>query len=312
MSKIVDALRKIQDEQNESPRADRQSRKFGRIEQTSVDTPVLDPGAVPASGLPLRLIQIDREAMREAGLIPPESETRKFDEEYRVIKRPILKNAFGKNSRDIEQGHVVLVTSALSGDGKTFTCINLALSLAQEKDIAVLLIDADIPKPHISNLFDAQDEPGLLDYLDDKTASIEDLELPTSAAGLTFLPAGKFRPNATELLSSRRMQKLLDYLSRRNPRQMVLIDSSPLLQTTESRALASIAGQSALVVRAGVTPREAVLDAIATLDASKPTNLILNQVRFGKNHGYYGGYYGADSSAYTSGGTPASDAADGS
>ncbi|ANO50947.1 AAA family ATPase [Woeseia oceani] len=310
MSKIVDALRKIQDERGgRPPEATERPHKIGRIEATSVDTPVLlvDEAAQSASAsLPARIVQIDRAAMRDAGLIPPAEDTRKFDEEYRVIKRPIIKNAFGANAKDIKQGHVVLVSSALSGDGKTFTCLNLALSLAQEKDTAVILIDADIPKPHISTLLDAQDEPGLLDYLDDTSVKLEELELATSADGLTFLPAGKFRHNATELLSSKRMQKLIDYLSRRNPRQIVLIDSSPLLQTTESRALTAIAGQMVVVVRAGVTPREAVMDALATLDTSKPTNLILNQVRFGKNRGYYGGYYGSDSSTYTDDGMPSS------
>ena len=288
MSKIVEALRKIQDDRreqgNESPR---EHSKIAQIETNSV-----------TSHQPSRIVQIDRNAMRDAGLIAPEAENKLFEDEYRVIKRPILSNAFGRNADTVERGYAVLVTSALAGDGKTFTCINLALSLAREQDTTVLLIDADVPKPHISSLFGANDEAGLLDYLDGSVSELEAIELQTSIDGLTILPAGKSRENGTELLSGDRMHELFESIHRRDPRQVVVVDSSPLLQTTESRALAAIAGQVAVVVRAGITPREAVMDAIATLDTGKPTNLILNQVRFGRRSGYYGGYYSGYGSAY--------------
>ena len=302
MSKIVDALRKLQDERSENGfESPRKHRKIARIEQDNTnatdheDNTVVDPTASRSSS---RIVNIDAGAMREAGLIAPEAETKLFEDEYRVIKRPILSNAFGRNSDTVERGYVVLVTSAIAGDGKTFTCINLALSLAREQDTSVLLIDADVPKPHISSLFDAQDEPGLVDYLDGSTSDMADIELQTSVDGLTIIPAGKSGENSSELLSSDRMLKMLEDVHRRDPRRIILIDSSPLLLTSESRALASVAGQVALVVRAGITPKGAVSDAIATLDTGKPTNLILNQVRFGGRSSYYSGYYGGYGSAY--------------
>ena len=187
---------------------------------------------------------------------------------------------------------MVLVTSALSGDGKTFTCINLALSLARERDTSVMLVDADIPKPHISTLFDAQDEPGFLDYLDGSVSSLDEIELPTNVDGLTILPTGRSRADATELLSGSRMGKFVEQVHRSDPHKIILIDSSPLLQTTESRAMASASGQVVVVVHAGITPKGAVLDAVATLDSDKPINLILNQVRFGGRSSYYSSYYG--------------------
>ena len=291
MSKIVDALRRIQDDRAELS-GPRRHRKIARIEENggdvSDDTVVLPDVAQNLS----RVIQIDRDAMREAGLVAPEAENKLFEDEYRVIKRPILANAFGQNAHSIENGHVVLVTSALSGDGKTFTCVNLALSMAREQDSSVLLVDADIPKPHISSLFDAQDEPGLTDYLGGHVSSPNDVILQTSTPGLTIMPAGRSHEDAAELLSGKRLVELANAIHRQDPKKIILIDSSPLLQTTESRALAAACGQVVLVVRAGITPKGAVVDAVATLDSEKPTNLVLNQVRFGGRSGYYSSYYG--------------------
>lgn len=302
MGKIKDALRKIQDEGTEqADKAPRTHRKIGRIESNNVDGAELhdDMANNPSMAQQAsRIIRIDKDAMRDAGLIAPEAEAGLFEDEYRVIKRPILSNAFGRNAAAVEHGHNVLISSALSGDGKTFTCINLALSLAREQDTSVLLIDADVRKPHISSLFDAQSEHGLVDYLDGSISDLRDIELQTSINGLTFLPAGKSRENVTELLSGDRVQELFDSVHRRDPRRVILMDSSPLLQTTESRVLATAAGQVVLVVRAGITPKDAVLEAVSALDKDKPTNLILNQVRFSSGSNYYHGYHGGYGSAY--------------
>lgn len=291
MSKIVDALRKIQSGGPVEQRNDAH-RKLGRIEKNNGNEVGLkdDAASLPGIPEPSRFVSIDFDAMREAGLLAPESEAKIFEDEYRVIKRPILANAFGKSSASVENGHVVLVTSALAGDGKTFTCINLALSLAKELDYSVLLLDADLPKPHISALFDAQDEEGLLDYLNGTVNRLEDIELGTSVDGLTIIPAGRSREHATELLSGQRMREFLELIHRRDPKQIILIDSPPLMQTTEARALSAIAGQVVLIVRASITPKEAVKDAIAAVDSDKPVNTVLNQVQFSRGSGYYYGY----------------------
>lgn len=292
MSKITEALKKIQDDRSAAPRPEP---KLGRIEDSQV-LAQLDENAtvsLPEESFQVgRVVQIDRDAMRNAGLIAPESENKLFEDEYRVIKRPILANAFSNESKHIEKGYVVLVTSALSGEGKTFTCINLALSLARERDTSVLLVDADIPKPHITKLFDAEEEQGLLDFLDGSVGSIEELEIGTSESGLSILSTGRNRDNATELLSGSKMEELLNLVHARYPKRIVLIDSPPLLQTTEARALASSAGQIVTVVRAGITPKEAVLDAVAMLDQDKPVNLILNQVKQSQGSNYYSSIYG--------------------
>jgi exopolysaccharide/PEP-CTERM locus tyrosine autokinase len=292
VSKIVDALRKIQDDR---PNRAKSPRKIAKIEPTGVhkaldETDVLRPDQLEAGSV----LQIDEDAMREAGLIAPVAEQRLFEDEYRVIKRPIIANAFGKRSDLVENGYAVLVSSALSGDGKTFTCINLALSIAREQDVNVVLVDADTRKPHISSLFDARHEKGLLDYLDGSVESIGEIELPTSAEGLSVIPSGTSKHNATELLSGRRMSEFFEDMHARYPDKLILIDSSPLLQTTESPALVSSVGQIVVVVQAGVTSKVAVTDALATLDQTKPVNLVLNQVRHSKGTGYYGGYFDGD------------------
>lgn len=291
MSKIADALRKIQEDRAGSD-VSHGHRKIARIETNSHNA--LDETVVlPSKEQDLsRVVQIDRDAMREAGLIAPEAENKLFEDEYRVIKRPILANAFGQGAQSIENGHIVLVTSAVSGDGKTFTCINLALSMAREQDTSVLLIDADIPKPHISSLFDVQDEPGLTDYLGGQISSPDEVILQTSTPGLAIMPAGRSHEDATELLSGKRLMELINRIHGQDPRRIILIDSSPLMQTTESRSLAAACGQVVMVVRAGITPKRAVLDAVAILESDKPTNLVLNQVRFGHSSGYHSSYYG--------------------
>jgi exopolysaccharide/PEP-CTERM locus tyrosine autokinase len=294
MSKIVDALRKIQDDKTVGQT---RHRKIARIETNSavVGRVALDDTAelVAPDSNANKLINIDRDAMRDAGLIAPEAESKLIEDEYRVIKRPLLSNAFGRDAQSVENGFAILVTSALAGDGKTFTCINLGLSMAREKETSVVLVDADMRKPHISTLFDAQDEAGLLDFLDGSTMHPREIELPTNVDGLTIVSTGHYRENATELLSSDRMMDFINGIHRSDPRKIVLIDSSPLLQTTESRALAAISGQVVLVVHAGVTPKGAVTDATSILDANKPVNLVLNQIRHGGKTGYYGNYYGS-------------------
>jgi Mrp family chromosome partitioning ATPase len=186
-----------------------------------------------------------------------------------------------------------MMASALPGDGKTFTSINLALSMARERDISILLMDADVAKPHVSRIFGIDQEPGLLDALADNAIDIESLVLPTDVPGLSMLSAGTHHEAATELLASARMDQVITRLTARDPRRILLLDSPPLLLSSESRALVQVAGQVVLVVRAGGTPRRAVQEAIAYVGEDKPLGLVLNQSEVALSEGYYGyGSYG--------------------
>jgi protein-tyrosine kinase len=250
------------------------------------------PVAVVRSG---KVITLNLAALRAEGLLAAEEEQRRVSSEYRQIKRPLIATALGKGSTPpIANGRVIMVASALPGEGKTFTSVNLAFNLALEKDTSVLLVDADLPKPQISRAFHVGDEPGLVDVLLDESKDIESVVLPTSVRGLSFLPAGRASGTATELLASERMERIVADLLKRDPRRIVLFDTSPLLLTTESRTLASVVGQIVIVVRAESTTRQAVLEALAYLSEEKTVGLVLNQSRAEPTHSYYGygDYYG--------------------
>jgi protein-tyrosine kinase len=246
----------------------------------------------PPKTTPERRIVVDREALREAGYLPETAVDRRFADHYRQIKRPLISQALASPAPVPGSPRLIMMASALPGDGKTFTSINLALSMARERDVSVVLVDADTPKPHVSRIFGVEKEAGLLDALGEPNADIESFVLPTDVGGLSIVPAGKTHDGATELLASARMAAVVTRLIARDPRRIVLFDSPPLLVSSESKALSSIAGQVVLVVRSGATPQQAVLDALEQL-SDRPVSLVLNQGRVSLTGGYYGyGSYG--------------------
>jgi exopolysaccharide/PEP-CTERM locus tyrosine autokinase len=244
---------------------------------------------------PERLLEVNEAALRAAGLLPPEQQARLIGRQYRQIKRPLIANAFGRGGTRVPNGHVIMVASAIPGEGKTFTAINLAFSMAMEKDVHVLLADADVLKPHISRLFGVDKQPGLLDVLKDPTRDIESVILPTNVPGLSILPAGGRAENATELLSSDRMRDIVMRLAEKDAHRIVLFDSPPLLLTSESHSLTQVVGQIVVIVRAGGTPRQAVLDALSHLGEDKRVALVLNQSVTASPTNYY--YYGNNDGA---------------
>jgi exopolysaccharide/PEP-CTERM locus tyrosine autokinase len=249
------------------------------------------------AGLPERhrRIEIDIDQLRAQGELPETGEEPRFADCYREIKRPLIQKALAVGAH--ADARLMLVTSALPAEGKTFTALNLALSIARERDVSVLLIDADVPKAHLSRTFGVQDEPGLMDALGDETIDVESLVVGTNVPGLELLPAGKAAEGAAELIASTRMAQICARLTGRYPRRMVLLDSAPLLVSSEARALKQIPAQILMVARAGRTPRQALLDAIALLEKSRVYGLVLNDAHFTGGDGYYTHYgystYGA-------------------
>ena len=216
--------------------------------------------------------------MQAIGLVPPETQERLIANQFRQIKRTLIANAFGKGVPAVPNGRLIMMTSALPGEGKTFSSLNLGLSMAREKEVEVLLVDADVAKPQVSGLFKLEKERGLLDALINDAIEVESLVLRTDVKGLSILPAGRCSEDlATELLASTRMEETVARLGSRYPNRIVLFDSPPLLLTNESRVLATVVGQIVLVVRAGVTPQQAVMEAIGYIGEDKPVGLVLNQ-----------------------------------
>jgi protein-tyrosine kinase len=234
-------------------------------------------------------ISIDLTSLRTTGYLPSDAQRRRVADEYRRIKRPLIEKALARQAAS--EKRLILISSALPGDGKTFTTINLALSMARERDLSVLLMDADVPKAHVSQVFGLRKDRGLMDALLDDMLNVESLIVRTDIQGFRLLPAGKLVENATELLASARMAQIAERLAAHNgPRSIVLIDSSPLLASSEADALLRISGQVVLVVRASATPRQAVLEALAHVDETKLQGLVLNQVPLARRNAYY--YYG--------------------
>lgn len=259
---------------------------YGQI----VSTGATRGGPAGAPPVPERIIDVDQDALRASGLLPPQHQARQLAEQYRQIKRPLIANAIGRGTARVPNAHLIMMASAMPGEGKTFTSINLAFSMASEKDVRVLLIDADVAKPHIGRLLGIEKERGLLDALQNPAVDVETLVLPTSVPGLSVLPAGNWSDQATELLASDRMQEVVANIGRRDPNRIVLFDSPPLLLTTESQALAQVVGQIVLVVAANKSPQQVVLDAISHLGENHSISLVLNQSVAKSDSSYY--YYG--------------------
>ncbi len=235
------------------------------------------------------VVEFDLDALVRVGLYSA-GNTRLADQ-YRMIKRPILKKtADAEQSIDEPGMNLLMVSSALAGEGKTFTSVNLSLSLASEKDWSVLLVDVDCRNPQLSRLLGVVDQPGLLDYLRDPTLPISSVVMTTNIEGLSVMPLGQVDDHAAELLASKRMRNLCANLSVRYPRQIVIFDSSPLLLTSESPILSSQVGQITLVVDANHSPRHAVMEAIDKLDHHKAIGLILNRADETGDVTAYGAY----------------------
>lgn len=289
MSRIEDALQKLQA---------RSSRPAASPPSTRLAT--LEPRQHAYAG---RRIVVDSAQLRANGLLALDSEERRLAEQYRVIKRPLLRNADPNLDPPLARGNLLMVASALPGEGKTFTCVNLCLSIARERDWTIVLVDGDCSKPHLTRLFAAENEPGLIDLLRDPSLTFDSLVMPTDVPGLSLLPAGSRDPRASELLASKRMDEFCAALSSGDAGRMVVFDSSPLLVTTEAPALAANVGQVAMVVRANETPREAVFAALEKLDPAKAIACILNRNADGgeqsESYGYGYGYgsYGNDEAA---------------
>jgi protein-tyrosine kinase len=245
-------------------------------------------GRVAGTSKPATRITVDKTALRANGYLAEEGKEKHFADHFRRIKRPLIEKAMSNDAAG--EPRVIMITSALPGEGKTFTSINLALSMALERDVSVLLVDCDVAKRHVGEILGLKDHVGLLDALVDESLDVESLVVETNLPGFSILPAGGRVETTAELLSSKRMRQLVAGLCLHNPRRVVLLDSPPLLITNEGRALLKVAGQVVLVTRAGHTPRHAVQDAVALLGAQQAGGIVLNHAGGRGTDGYYYGY----------------------
>jgi exopolysaccharide/PEP-CTERM locus tyrosine autokinase len=253
--------------------------------------------ASPTTGGGSNYVKLDLEALRSIGILTPTVPRSTIAEEFRTIKRPLLLNISGDDvTPPIKQGNLIMVTSALEGDGKTFTSISLAMSIAMEQDKTVLFVDADTAKAEAGRIMGIpSDTPGLIDVLEDPSVKLSDVILHTNIEKLRILPAGDLHTHANELLASGRMHALMVELSEYYADRVIVFDSPPLLLTTEASVLANFMGQIVFVVSADRTPQHAVNEAVERIGEDKMVGMVLNRSRRSSTpYSYaYGSGYGS-------------------
>ncbi|MBX9965118.1 MAG: XrtA-associated tyrosine autokinase [Burkholderiales bacterium] len=254
--------------------------------------------APPAAGAPRRTaphVEIDLIGLQEAGFLSPAAPNTQLAHELRIVKRPLLRNAQGKGAAKVKDANLIMVTSALPGEGKSFVSLNLALSIAMELDSTVLFIDADVIKPSLPRMLRIPKSIGLMDLLTDRNMQVADVLHKTNIDRFSYMQAGTGHPRAAELLASDAMADLVQELGKRYPDRIILFDSPPLLATTESRVLASHMGQIVMVVEEGRTRIASVKEAMATVESCPVVMSLLNKATTTTGTGYYGTYgsYGA-------------------
>ncbi len=238
---------------------------------------------------------INWRSLAENGFIDNNNAKSQLAEEFRVIKRPLVNNIQGSENNGINRSNLILICSSLPGEGKTFVSINLALSIANERDKSVLLIDADVEKPSISKQLGINSPRGLIEYLEDDKVTFSDILLKTDLPNLSLITAGKRHKYSTELLSSQRMYLFAEEVSRRYKDRIVIFDSPPLLVATQAQILAELVGQVVLVIAAETTPQSVVNESVAKLSNCDVVMTLLNKTRkeidiYGHNYSY--GKYG--------------------
>jgi receptor protein-tyrosine kinase len=242
-----------------------------------------------------RRISIDLAQLAAAGLITPDAPRSQTADEFRIIKRPLLANAQRRSAAPGPSPNMIMVTSALAGEGKTFSAVNLAMSIAAELDNTVLLVDADVANPTLPEVLRFSSPKGLMNVLTDPAIRLPDVLLRTNVPKLSILPAGAPHRRATELLASEAMERLIAEVANRYADRIVIFDAPPLLPTTESRVLATHMGQIVVVVEADRTTHSALKQALATIESCPIVMTVLNKATrsdVGSYYGYRGYGYG--------------------
>jgi protein-tyrosine kinase len=251
------------------------------VQAIPVPVPAPAPASTPKtsapSGYQAKSIEINLARLSELGFITAGGGRSMIAEQFRMIKRPLLKKAFEPRIENGNPGNLIMVTSSIPDEGKSFCAINLAMSIAMEMDHTVLLVDVDVARPSVLRTFGLEPMPGLMDVLLDEHLDIADVMLKTNVDTLSILPSGRGHPQAAELLASQALRTLLEEIAARYPDRIVIFDSPPLLVTSEAHILAAQMGQIVLVVEAESTTQHAVHTSLEQLKGCPNINLIYNK-----------------------------------
>ena len=264
----------------------------------SIEPPTINPGTSDNQNnvVSNAKIILDLEMLTQKGFVSTDSTRQVINEEYRVIKRKLLDNAFGPLSKSLKNSNIIMVTSSRQGEGKTFTAINLALSIALEKDKTVLLVDADVLRPNVMRTLELKNKQGLMEYLLGEKDDISEVMCKTNLDKLRIITAGKSHHLSAELLASERMFAAVEEFANRYTDRIVIVDTPPLLGINETAILANLAGQALVVTEEFKTKLVDVENAVKHLKPEMAIGFIVNkteQVNLeGGGYGYY--YAGAN------------------
>jgi receptor protein-tyrosine kinase len=258
------------------------------VQATAAEQPMEpEPAPKAAPALEFNWLHLERE-----GFLTPENQRSLTAEEFRLIKRPLLRTAFGRDNRAQRNGisHIAMVTSPAPGDGKTFTAVNLAFSIASERDLSVLLIDGDARRMGLSRLLGVAGRKGLIDVLMTPSLSLADVIVRTDVPNLSVVPAGQIVDAPTEAFASQSMARLMADIATRYPNRFIIFDAPPALASSEAGVLASHVGQVIMVVQANETSRQAVAQALSLVDACPNVSFVLNRVTMSAGTERFGRY----------------------
>lgn len=239
-------------------------------------------------------IKLSFSELRRSRILTPDNLRSNLGFEFRSIKRKLLNSANNEGVRT----NLVMVSSARPSEGKTFTSVNLAISLAAERDFRVLLIDADVVRPKVTTFFEPVCREGLTDLLKGECGNIANISHRCSdLPNLEVVFAGDADDHSPELLGSRRMSEICKQLSERYAGGIIVIDTPPVLASAETASLAGFMHQIIMVVASGQTTRTQLQAALEQVSVCRNISLLLNKAPewnriLGDTYYYYYGYGG--------------------
>jgi protein-tyrosine kinase len=269
-------------------------------ELRAADADLRDPDpatalTVPPTPEPGRMPPLDMAALEKSGLVVGHKVRTRISEEFRITVGHLLRSMQANYSPGRGAPNVIMVTSARPGEGKSFSSLNLAGSIAQHTQREVLLMDVDAKQRSVSSQLGLTDRPGLLDLSNNPTLRIEDVIIKTSIPHLSIMPVGSGQSGGLDITQTRPVTTLVERIARRFPNSVVLLDAPPCLSTSDPSTLAPFVGQIVLVVEAERTQRNEVIAALDLIKACPSVTLMLNKIRlttsytFGAYH-YFGTY----------------------
>lgn len=246
-------------------------------ETLRVNTPV-SARAAPMRAAPAeQALRLNTHKLREARMVTPDNRASVTYNEFRAIKRKLLPLTRDPETRATTR-NIVMITSALAGEGKTYTALNLAICLAAERNLEVILVDGDVVRASIGQFFEGAPQEGLLDLLTGRRQQVDEvLKRCADVPNLHVLFSGRRDDTSPELLASQRMAEVCSSLSRRYRESIVVIDAPPVLATAEPSALAMHVHHLLMVVAAGQVARHHVEEALAGIATCPSISLVFNK-----------------------------------